>query len=51
MDEGTVNLYGAEQEAADWHGGDGMRAKVRQLVNSVRAASSEGPDDAGLGTP
>ena len=51
MREIAVDLYGADEVAADWHADSRMRAKVRRLVSRARAASDEGPDDAGPGTP
>ena len=45
MREIAVDLYGADQVAADWHDDSGMRAKVRRLVNRARAASDQGPDN------
>ncbi len=51
MREIAIDLYGADEVAADWHVDSRMRAKVRRLVDRVRAASDEGPDKAGPGTP
>ena len=45
----AVDLYGEDQVAADWHSASWMRAKVRRLVSRARAASDEGPDNAGPG--
>ena len=50
MREIAIDLYGADREAAGWHGDSRMRAKVRRLVLRARAASDEGPDNAGPGT-
>ena len=43
MREIAVDLYGAEEVAADWHGDSRMRAKVRRLVQRARAVSEQGP--------
>ena len=51
MREIAVDLYGADRVAAGWHGDGRMRAKVRRLVHCARAASDEGPGNAGSGTP
>ena len=51
MREIAVDLYGAGQVAAGWHSDSRMRAKVRRLAMRARAASDEGPDNAGPGTP
>ena len=51
MREIAVDLYGADRVAAGWHADSRMRAKVRRLVQSARAASGAGPDNAGPGTP
>ena len=51
MREIAVDLYGADEVAADWHVDSRMRAKVRRLVDRARAASDERPDNAGSGTP
>ena len=51
MRETAVDLYGADRVAAGRHGGGRMRAKVRRLVHRARAASGEGPDNAGPAMP
>ena len=51
MREIAVDLYGADEVAAEWHVDSRMRAKVRRLVDRARSASDEGPDNAGPGTP
>jgi hypothetical protein len=51
MREIAVDLYGADEVAADWHVDSRMRAKVRRLVYRARGASDDGPDSAGPGTP
>lgn len=51
MRESAVDLYGADRVAAGWRGDSRMRAKVRRLVNRVRAEPEKGPDKAGCRTP
>ena len=51
MREIAVDLYGAHEVALEWHRDGWMRAKVRRLVNRARAATDEGPVEAGPGTP
>ena len=51
MREIAVDLYGADRAAAGRHGDGRMRAKGRRPVNRAWAASGEGPDNAGPGTP
>ena len=50
MREIAVDLYGADQVAADWHDDSGMRAKVRRLVRRARAAPGAGARGADAGT-
>lgn len=51
MREIAVELYGVDRVAAEWDSDGRMRASVRRLVNRARAASGEGPDNAGPETP
>ena len=42
MREIAVDLYGADEVAADWHSDSRMRAKVRRLVYRARDALDAG---------
>ena len=47
----AVDLYGADQAAADWDCDALMRATVRRVAHRARASSGEGPGRAGPGMP
>lgn len=47
----AVDLWGADQVAADWDPDGWMWAKVRRLVRHARAATGAGSGDADIGTP
>lgn len=47
----ALDLYGADQVEAEWHGDSWMRAVVRWLVDRVEASSDERPCNAGPETP
>ena len=47
----SIDLYCADEVAAGWHSDSRMRAKMRRLVNHVRAASGAGARSAASGTP